>query len=694
MFGPSAGNIATAFIAEQTRLEGTRLRNAQAWQEFRRNNPTATLEEMSTFADNISGGDSWLRGQFPAGEVLRGIAEQNDARRADDDVRRRADASDAQERLNTNIERTYGRNLFSTDNDVDALENTYQQFGGDNPQNRAIVQRTIAGLGNPEAVRQRFISQSIAQYGPAAVEAFRGGGEAAVNNQFSNLPEPIRLGLINNARGVITREDEDRALRRDQAYAAIDSSRAGAESYRANTATSRAALSNGLITTVQGDLAVAAAIAEGDQTTANNLIRQRMIANGQQPDDASVAQLYSLAETNRGVRVAQEYQARVAAVRQQAARLEDPELITENRNLVKATVAPFTAAIRNETWRRQVGAAMEATAATLYMTPAQANAAVRFIAEMPNDAKPEDLVSAAQAAARSAGAQPLRAGTQAIRDSFVRNSVGEAPMRAPAYVNGATSALDQSASNFNTAIATARSQPNGQAQFDREIQAYRNHLQAERAALNTRFATRGTWSTSTFTEQQRDAVAARIDQLETQLNEVAAAPFQSDRRVGAATGPSNQAPGTPAPSALPQTPGPGARRDDLGNQRSSPESQAAGATNRPGLNARAQARTELLRQYNSNEIDGATYAVRLREVEKIPITGSATRGNRLEIPPLDAVLPGGAAAAAAYAREISSSINPDTGLRLAGDVAIRQAATRFGVTEAEVRAALIGRPRQ
>jgi hypothetical protein len=711
MFGPSAGNIATAYIAEQTRLEGTRLRNAQAWQEFRRNNPTATLEEMSTFADNISGGDSWLRGQFPAGEVLSNIAQQNEARRAQEEVGRASAAAQAQTTLNDNIERAYARNLFSAPNDVDAMEGTLQQFGGSNPQNRSLVQRTIAGLGNPESVRQRFVSQSIAQYGPAAVEAFRGGGEAAVNSQFSNLPDPIRQGLINNARGVITREDEDRALRRDQAYATIDNQRAGAEASRANTVlqgtqnrVALATLNTGLVNAVQADPSIGAAIGEGDQATASGLIRQRLLANGQQPNDANVAELYSLAETSRGVRLMQEHKARVDAARTQAARLEDRELIAENRNLIKATVAPYTAAIRNETWRNQVDGAMQATAATLYMTPAQAQAAIRVIADMPNTTKPEDLVVAAQQAAIREGAQPLRAGTQAIRDFYVRNSVGEAPMRAPAYVYSATTALDQSAANFNAAITTARSQPNGQAQFDRELQAYRNYLQAERAALNARFATRGTWSTTTFTEAQRDAVANRIAELEASLETIASQPFQPNRG-GTVPGPrNNQDPR----NVISNTPPRGAPRE--------------GSESRPFERQLSEVQNDITERYQRGEISGAeATALRVVATDSRLSTnmapppaalmpgGSAAatlaggpasytpepHSNGTSFLPNGAVMPGGARMAASKVRSIANNINPDTNQRIGPDVAIDLAARMYGVTREQVIAALQGRaPRQ
>lgn len=73
------------------RKEDRRLRRemAQAFQEFRAQNPYASAQEFQDFIDAYSGGRNYIAGGAPSQDVLRSIASENQKRRARDEMNQR-----------------------------------------------------------------------------------------------------------------------------------------------------------------------------------------------------------------------------------------------------------------------------------------------------------------------------------------------------------------------------------------------------------------------------------------------------------------------------------------------------------------------------------------------------------------------------------------------------------------------------
>ena len=70
-------NFGQAWQKRGDELRRQRREIADAFQQFKKDNPYASLEEFQDYIDDISGGSNYLRGGAPSQWVLEGIAKTN-----------------------------------------------------------------------------------------------------------------------------------------------------------------------------------------------------------------------------------------------------------------------------------------------------------------------------------------------------------------------------------------------------------------------------------------------------------------------------------------------------------------------------------------------------------------------------------------------------------------------------------------
>jgi hypothetical protein len=76
----------TAYNEQRDRNYRKRVEVAKAFEEFKRNNPYATVQDYQQYIDGMSGGSNYLRGGMPSGQVLENLAADNAKRKELDDL--------------------------------------------------------------------------------------------------------------------------------------------------------------------------------------------------------------------------------------------------------------------------------------------------------------------------------------------------------------------------------------------------------------------------------------------------------------------------------------------------------------------------------------------------------------------------------------------------------------------------------
>ena len=82
-------NFGQAWQKRGDELRRQRREIADAFQQFKKDNPYASLEEFQDYIDDISGGSNYLRGGAPSQWVLEGIAKKNKENEARDEQKKR-----------------------------------------------------------------------------------------------------------------------------------------------------------------------------------------------------------------------------------------------------------------------------------------------------------------------------------------------------------------------------------------------------------------------------------------------------------------------------------------------------------------------------------------------------------------------------------------------------------------------------
>lgn len=126
-----AVGFAQGFQARGDENNRRRREIAEAWQQYRAQNPHATMQEMQAFIDSQTGGAQYLRGGLPSGQVLEMVAKQNDVarRQHEDDERIERMVRDMSHRSMFE-ERARNHVLASDDDDQESLAASFAESMG------------------------------------------------------------------------------------------------------------------------------------------------------------------------------------------------------------------------------------------------------------------------------------------------------------------------------------------------------------------------------------------------------------------------------------------------------------------------------------------------------------------------------------------------------------------------------------
>jgi len=101
---------------------------AQAFGQFRQQNPNATYQEYQDYVDSLSGGDNYLRGGLPSQQVLQSMAERNETRQNEERVRQQMVDDAARFDFDTQFETNADRHIANADtDDPDTLYSSFSE---------------------------------------------------------------------------------------------------------------------------------------------------------------------------------------------------------------------------------------------------------------------------------------------------------------------------------------------------------------------------------------------------------------------------------------------------------------------------------------------------------------------------------------------------------------------------------------
>ena len=194
---------------------------AKAFEEFKRNNPYASLEEFQSFIDQSTGGNNYLSAGAPSGEVLENLAKENAKRKLADVTRQQVADISSRARtlgeitaivdksfLNSNINpNTDYKDLYSTFaktyNMVDEKGNP--NFGGFNVENLFTKERA-----------QRVMQNETMRLLPSAMQIInnsKGQIDSATLQKSLGISKNIADPLVNMAKDGYDREVKEWTFR-------------------------------------------------------------------------------------------------------------------------------------------------------------------------------------------------------------------------------------------------------------------------------------------------------------------------------------------------------------------------------------------------------------------------------------------------------------------------------------------------
>lgn len=585
-------SFTTGFIQRNDELRAQRLQNMRAWEEFRRNNPTATLEEMSSYADQLSGGDNWVRGQLPSQAVLQTMAEENGRRRAQEQVLRTAQMAEAEERLSATIGNAYGRRLLENPDDpLGAAEEIAARFGGDDPNARARVSQAIRSLGSPDAVIQRMTSTAVAQHGAAAQAAFALGGEDAVRRQFSTLGPQAVDALI----GLAKRDQEQRDFERNLRLRGANN-----DDRRIGLAESEAAGRNReeVFRLTRESPIIAAALAEGDEASrarATEEVRRIYGSRGLTPTDGDIEAALGAGQEMVGLQMRERHR----QVRQQAAQsVSTPEFRRQFDDAYEAPIRGLAEGL-NSGPRGAVRSLVE----SLYLSPRQVEVAIEVARSVGGNDPRKIIDEITKHEAFRSNPPPTRAEAfRRAQEEAINARTGFVPMTSAGYRNMAVSANEGALRDIDRGIAEflrrapTLSEAGRQGTFNAITSRIEARIEQEKRELQRRLESQHLWATTPLTQDHIDAINNSIRALETRLGEIRAAGI-----------PNATAPAPAAAQGQPARPAP--QPDSAG--------RSAPSTRLPVVRQGAPVSPEedaLTQRYNRGEVSEMDYQRQMREL--------------------------------------------------------------------------------
>ena len=166
---------------------------AKAFEEFKRNNPYATLKEFQSFIDQSTGGNNYLSAGAPSGEVLENLAKENAKRKLADVTRQQVADLSSRVRTQGELEALVDKSFLNSDiNPNTDYKDLYSTF--------AKTFNMVDEKGNPN-------------FGGFNVENLftRERAERAMQNEAMRLL-PSAMQIINNSKGQIESDTLQKSL--------------------------------------------------------------------------------------------------------------------------------------------------------------------------------------------------------------------------------------------------------------------------------------------------------------------------------------------------------------------------------------------------------------------------------------------------------------------------------------------------
>lgn len=225
-----AGQFWGGYLQEGDRIERRRLDFSRAFNEFRRDNPHATLDDLQGQINSIYGGRNFLYGA-PSNEVLQSISAQNQQRLAERNAMQQIEMAQRQAQTQRSIFDT-AREIARLAPDAATAQQSFGEMFGNNPiASRVVSPEMMAGLHS----RAGLEFASDPRNRELAIQVLRSG--RTLKEIFPDQPSHMIQGLEQAARGEITRQDEDRRRQmRGTASQELDLAlRSGARTFNAQT---------------------------------------------------------------------------------------------------------------------------------------------------------------------------------------------------------------------------------------------------------------------------------------------------------------------------------------------------------------------------------------------------------------------------------------------------------------------------
>lgn len=188
-----------------------RAENLRLFNEFRQMNPDATVSEMSAFAEQVSGGDNWLRGQLPTNKMLETMVATRERQRQQEMADRAFLENQRGRQARAWMQEDMAQLALSGADPLKAAEQLSQNPAYADQVKGMVQNGSFGGMFNAIANEQQMklateMYDAAIKYGKFDPSVVRAIGER------SNASPSVIKAAVGMAEGQYRREQQERAL--------------------------------------------------------------------------------------------------------------------------------------------------------------------------------------------------------------------------------------------------------------------------------------------------------------------------------------------------------------------------------------------------------------------------------------------------------------------------------------------------
>lgn len=185
------------FQSAQNHWQNRRSDAARAFSEFRSMHPNATYNDYRTMVDQITGGNSFLRGAIPADEILKSLAAENQRKAQQQQMTQRLEMLRSQAQLSGTVGALAQNYAMQYDNDAEVEDALVAALGGDESARNQVRKMYSGGFG---PIRQRAQFAAVKDNLPLAVQMLEANPDADLSAFFPDMPKSALSGLTDAAK--------------------------------------------------------------------------------------------------------------------------------------------------------------------------------------------------------------------------------------------------------------------------------------------------------------------------------------------------------------------------------------------------------------------------------------------------------------------------------------------------------------